>query len=164
VRAGLRPNLLQSLGTSCEELTKRGHCFTQLGTLFPSGAVAAAGAPVAAIVANFSCPESCGLCPRGDGFHRPPEPVSMPGRIGRNPTDWTCSAGPPQPARSRTSWEGERHTFVFTCPDADAQIGGAAEHAATWSHRTFAQRQRTWLERELQGSTADWKIVIGHCE
>jgi hypothetical protein len=163
LRAGLKQRFLGLLGTSCEQVVAAGQCDQTVQQLIDAtpgvgGSDIAihrqASANGATPVANYSCPESCHLCPRGDDVHRPPRAPRLLGE------DWTCEADAPTPGPAESG--GATHSFHFTCPQTDPSIGGASENAAAWSHDVFAARQYAWLEHELSTSNADWKVVVGH--
>ena len=163
--------LLQTLGTTCAEVVANNQCQADVNSLDQTALDSLPGTGRSAdiirhrvqtvladnagvSVGNFSCPEACGLCPKGDGAHRPPRAPRLQG------ADWACNSGDPKPTGNRA--DGDRHLLQFTCPETDGRIGGAAENAAEWRHTPFAQRQADWLDTELGRSTADWKVVVGH--
>lgn len=162
VRAGYVEPFLQFFGHTCAEVVSAGDCDVLIADLSTSAlgtdrvnAFRIANANPDATVANFSCPQACGICPKGDGMHIAPKPANLPAQ------DWSCDASSPlEPVGHE--YLGQQHVLRFSCPDKDPQIGGDSENAATWSHAEFEQRQRRWLENELRASTADWKVVVGH--
>ena len=150
VRAGLKSPLLASLGTDCDAIVHAGQCEADLNDLFPGSL------PAGSIAMDVACPVSCGKCPRWDGVHRPPKATDL------QAPEWSCSQPThPLPPLLDAQWTGQRFALEFTCPETDGRIGGAAENAAAWRHAEFARQQREWLDEELGGSDADWKIVVG---
>ena len=150
MRAGLKSPLLASLGTDCDAIVHAGQCEADLNDVFPGSL------PAGSIAMDVACPVSCGKCPRWDGVHRPPKATDL------QAPEWSCSQPThPLPPLPDAQWTGQRFSLEFTCPETDGRIGGAAENAAAWRHAEFARQQREWLDQELGGSDADWKIVVG---
>ena len=169
--------LLRTLGMTCAEILANDQCQAELSSLDQTALDSLPGSGrtaefvrlrVQAVmddhagvsVGRYSCPQTCGICPHGDGVHEEPEATSFPAR------EYTCSSGDPQPTGTSS---GDRHLLHFTCPETDSRIGGGPNsdgldgvNAAEWRHRDAADLQQRWLEKELGKSTADWKIVVGH--
>ena len=163
LRSGQKDSFLTLLGTSCSDVVANSQCLMTTQDLYdtigmpgfspasPEGLSIARQLSASGTlpVANYSCPESCNICYRGDDVHRPPRAPRLLGE------DWACEAGLPTPGSLATG--GQSHSFHLTCPQTDPRIGGENENAAPWSHDVFAARQKAWLETALASSTADWK-------
>jgi hypothetical protein len=145
LRTGLKDPFLTLLETTCQDVAANFQCSQTLQELFDTVGLPAGVSPVspdglaiarqvsasgALTLANYSCPESCGICVRGDDVHRPPQAPRLNGE------GWACDAGPPTPGSPATG--GAVHSFHFTCPQDDPQIGGASENAAPYVRRTPA--------------------------